>query len=67
MSAACDGRGVARTIAPHQVAAASVEAALVDLMTDGRYRRNACDVAREIAEMPTVDAAIQWLEMAGPA
>jgi UDP:flavonoid glycosyltransferase YjiC (YdhE family) len=67
MSAACDRRGVARVIDQDQVRTASVEAALVDLMDDDRFRRNARDVACEIAEMPEADAAVPWLEMAGSA
>ena len=67
MGAACGRRGAARVVAPDEISAAGVEAALVDLVNDGRFRRNARDVAREIAEMPEADAVVPWLEMAGPA
>jgi UDP:flavonoid glycosyltransferase YjiC (YdhE family) len=62
MSAACDGRGVARGVAQDDVSAASVEAALTELLDDDRFRRSAREVAQEIAEMPGVDSAIPWLE-----
>lgn len=62
MSTACDVRGVARVVAPDEISAASFEAALVDLTHDDRFRRNARDVAREIAEMPEPDSAVPWLE-----
>lgn len=65
MSAACDRRGVARVVTADEVSTGAIEAALSDLLNDDRYRRNARDVAREIAQMPEPDAAVPWLEMAG--
>jgi UDP:flavonoid glycosyltransferase YjiC (YdhE family) len=64
MATVCARRGVARTLDSHDVSAAGVEAALVDLITDDRFRQNVRRVACEIAKMPEADTAIPWLEHA---
>jgi UDP:flavonoid glycosyltransferase YjiC (YdhE family) len=66
MSTACAGRGVARVVALDEVSNLRIDAAVGELVDDDRFRRKACDVAREIAEMPEPDAAVPWLETAGP-
>ncbi|HET7169997.1 MAG TPA: glycosyltransferase [Gaiellales bacterium] len=64
MSAACAGRGAARTLAPDEATTAGVEAALRDLMDDDRFRRNARGIADEIAGMPEPGSVVPWLEQA---
>jgi UDP:flavonoid glycosyltransferase YjiC (YdhE family) len=54
-------------VTPDALNAAAIDAALVALTTDDRFSRNARDIAREIAAMPNPDAAVAWLEPAGPA
>jgi UDP:flavonoid glycosyltransferase YjiC (YdhE family) len=67
MSTACAERGVARLVAPNDANAGTIEEALGDLMKDGRFSRNAHELAEEIAAMPGPSTVVPCLELAGRA
>jgi UDP:flavonoid glycosyltransferase YjiC (YdhE family) len=67
MSTACAERGVARLVAPNDVSAGTIEEALGDLMKDGRFCRNAHELAEEVAAMPGPRSVVPCLELAGRA
>jgi UDP:flavonoid glycosyltransferase YjiC (YdhE family) len=62
MSYACAKRGVARVVEPQEAAFAPLEAALAEVLADGRIRAAAAELALEIADMPGPDEAVPFLE-----
>ncbi len=62
MSAACEARGVARTVRASAAGSAELGVALAEVTSDDRFTSTAAAVAREIAVMPEPSAAVPVLE-----
>ena len=65
MSDACQARGVARVVGPHETTARNLNEALAAIADDERYRTATHEVAAEIAAMPSATEAVRQLQKHG--
>jgi UDP:flavonoid glycosyltransferase YjiC (YdhE family) len=65
MSDACQARGVARVVGPHETTARNLNEALAAIADGERYRTAAHEVAAEIAAMPSATEAVRQLQKHG--
>jgi UDP:flavonoid glycosyltransferase YjiC (YdhE family) len=61
-AARCAAAGVARVLLPSALSPETARGAVLEVLTDPSYRRNAEHVREEIATLPDIDAAVRMLE-----